>query len=216
MPIKLIIADDQKMFLEGLVLLFSNFDEVQLVGQAENGIELVDLTEKTSPDVIITDIGMPQMDGIEATTLLAQKYPRLPIIALTMFNEDHYLVDMLKAGAKGYISKSTGKNELMEAIRSVNEGGYYFCSSTSPKLARLLAASQIGFFAPHAPDKFTEKERDIIQLICREFSSKQIAPLIGLSQRTVENYRNRIMEKMGVQNMVGIVVYAFRHGLATP
>ena len=211
--IKLVIADDHFLIREGFKTLLKKQSEIQLVGEAENGRELLAVVASTAPDVVITDIQMPEQDGITATRLIKEQHPAVGIIALSMFNENHLVIDMFKAGAKGYLVKNTDERELIDAIRSVHAGGSYFCNDTSLTLARLIDQHKLNPYE-HTPEvHLTEKEIGIIRLICQEYSSKQIAPLVKLTKRTVENYREKIQEKVGAQNVVGIVLYALRNGL---
>ena len=138
------------------------------------------------------------------------------IIALTMFNDEDLILDMIRAGAKGYLLKSTTKEELIKAITTVHKGFFYHSPETTVRLSKLIAGIDTPEHLRSSIIDLTEKELLIIDLICREYSSKQIAPMVHLSARTVENYRNRIAEKMGVQNTAGIVVYAIKHGIFKP
>jgi DNA-binding NarL/FixJ family response regulator len=208
-PIKLVIADDHEIFREGFKLLFKHQDHIQLVGEAEDGVKLIDVVDEQQPDIVITDIKMPRIDGIEATKLLKQKYPDLGIIALSMFNDDNLIVDMLEAGAKGYLLKNTSKEELIQAAKSVYEGGTYYCSATSKKLSQLLFDSSYNPYR-HKKVNLTPKEKEIIILICKEYCNKEIASTLDLKVRTVESYREKIQEKIGSRNMVGIVMYAVK------
>jgi two-component system, NarL family, response regulator NreC len=211
--IKLLIADDHEIFRDGFKLMLSKFTDIELVGEAENGRELVELTKKLKPDVIITDIKMPIMDGIDATQKISEKYPDIGIIGLSMFDEDDLIIDMLEAGAKGFLIKNAGKLEITEAIRTVYEGGPYYCKTTSHKLTNLIAKSRFNPYKKVTKIEFTEKERTIIQLICKELSNKEIADKLFVSSRTVEGHRLKILDKMNVKNTVGLVVYAMKHGL---
>jgi DNA-binding NarL/FixJ family response regulator len=216
MPIRLLIADDLVLFRQGLGLLLANEDSIQISGEAENGLEALHKAAELQPDVVITDIQMPEMDGIEFTKELKLSYPNIPVIALTMFKEEHLIVDMLNAGAKGYLQKSADRRQVLEAIRSVREGGWYYCESTTMKLSKLVAKHTVDGFTPPPPGLFTETELQIIQLICAQYSSKEIAAQLFKGERTVESYRHKIFEKMGVKNMAGLVIYAIRAGMFKP
>ncbi|MCW3074634.1 MAG: LuxR family transcriptional regulator [Flaviaesturariibacter sp.] len=211
-PLRLVIADDYPLFLEGLHLLLEQQDEVHIVGEAHNGTELLEKVASCKPDVVITDIQMPQMDGVTATRIIRSRFPDTKVIALTMFNEEHLIVDMIEAGAGGYLLKSTSKGELLKAVQSVADGYNYFCNHTSIRLSKLIAQSRSPLLHPSEP-LFTEKEIDIIRLICEQHVSKQIADLTSLTHRTVEKYRDRIMNKTGSKNVVGIVIYAIKNGI---
>ncbi len=212
-PIKIVIADDHEIFREGFRLLLKNQREQELVGEAANGRELLEVVGREFPDVVITDIKMPVMDGIEACKLIIKKFPGIKVIALSMFNEESLVLDMLEAGAKGYLLKNTNKQELLSAVKTVVNGDNYYCSDTSLKLAKLIAASKYHPHRPVVPKKFTEREMQIIRMICDQMSSKEIAHTLSLSIRTVEGYREQVQEKVGAKNSIGIVIYAIRNKL---
>jgi len=211
--IKLVIADDHLLIREGFKTLLRKQEEIEIVGEAENGRGLLDTVQRCRPDVVITDIQMPLMDGIEATRKMKELYPATGIIALSMFNENQLVIDMFKAGAKGYLIKNTDLEELIDAIKSVYNGGSYFCNDTSLTLTKLIDQHKLNPYEHGPKIELTEKEIGIIQLICQEYSSKQIAPLVHLTKRTVENYREKIQQKVGAQNVVGIVLFAIKNGL---
>jgi DNA-binding NarL/FixJ family response regulator len=212
-PIRIAIADDHEIFREGFKLLLKNQPELELVGEAENGKELLELAALKQPDVVISDIKMPVMDGIEASRSIKKKFPEMQIIALSMFNEDNLIIDMLEAGAKGYLLKNTNKHELLAAVKAVFEGTTYYDAATNTKLAKLIAQSK---FSPHrqaAPQKFTLRETTVIRLICQQQTNREIADQLGLSIRTVESHREKIQEKTGAKNSVGVVIYAIRNDM---
>ena len=174
-PIRVVIADDHEIFREGLEVLFKKQNDIELVGEAGNGRELINITEQLHPDVVITDIKMPVTDGIEATKYLTGKHPEIGIIALSMFDDENLIVDMLEAGAKGYLIKNAHKHEILAAIRTVYNQENYFCNHSTVKLAKMIGKSR--FNSSRSPDKpeFNEKEKEVIRLICEELSNKEIA-----------------------------------------
>ncbi|MBA4167974.1 MAG: response regulator transcription factor, partial [Chitinophagaceae bacterium] len=175
--------------------------------------ELISHTEQFKPDVVLTDIMMPVMDGIEATAYITKNMPQIGVIALSMFNQDNLILDMINSGAKGYLIKNAHKDEIIEAIESVYKNQPYYCRSTSLKLARLIAGSNMGNQAGKIRVTFTEKELAIIRMICEEKTSKEIGDKLFISIRTVDEYRIKIREKMAVKSMAGIVIYAIRNEL---
>jgi DNA-binding NarL/FixJ family response regulator len=211
--IKLVIADDHEIFRDGLKLLFRNQNVLELVGEAEDGKQLIEVVDKHKPDVVITDIKMPVMDGIEACKILKQKHPALGIIALSMFNDDDLLIDMIEAGAKGYLLKNTNKKELLKAAKSVYQGGSYYCNATSIKFTRLVNSSSSNPYKTKL--NLTTREKEIIMLICKQYSNKQIADELQLNIRTIESHREKIQEKIGSHNTAGIVLFAIRTKLYT-
>lgn len=210
-PIKVVIADDHEIFRDGFKVMLKKQSSVALIGEAANGEELIAITGELKPDVVITDIKMPKLDGIEATKRLVKLYPAIGIIALSMFDEENLIVEMLEAGARGYLLKNAAKEEIVEAIEAVNLNQTFYCSATSAKLARLIARS--GFDPAHKVKKpeFTEKEIAVIRMICQELTTKEIAEQLHLSTRTIEGYRDRIQEKVNAKNAAGIVVYAIKN-----
>ena len=213
--IRLAIADDHEIFRDGLALMLSKQHDITLVGQANNGRELVRLVAEMQPDVVMTDIKMPGMDGIEAAKLLMQRYPQLKIIALSMFDEENLIVDMLEAGAKGYLLKNADKQEILDAINNVYEDKTYYCRHTSARLASMIVKSK---FNPHKkvePVNFNDREKEIIRMICQQCTTQEIGEKLFLSKRTVEGYRTKILEKMNVKNTAGVVIFALRHHIIT-
>jgi two-component system, NarL family, response regulator NreC len=212
--IKLVIADDHEIFRDGFKLMLTKYPEIFLAGEAENGKQLVELVQKIKPDVVITDIKMPMMDGIEATKKIIELLPNTGIIGLSMFDEDDLIVDMLEAGAKGFLIKNAGKEQIIEAIKTVYNNDPYYCKSTSHKLTNMIAKSKFNPYKITPKVTFNEREKEIITLICKEFANKEIADKLFLSVRTVEGHRLKILEKMNVKNTVGLVVYAIKNGYA--
>ncbi|HMH34546.1 MAG TPA: response regulator transcription factor [Puia sp.] len=211
--ISLIIADDHEIFRDGLALMLSKQPNINLVGQAENGRELLELVDRLQPDIIITDIKMPMLDGIQATKMLLQKNAGCKIIALSMFDEDNLIVEMLEAGAKGYLLKNADKKEILEAIVTVYEDNIFYCRHTSARLAAMIVKSR---FDPHKKKQeilFTDREKEIIRLICQQQTAQQIGDQLFLSKRTVEGYRTKIMEKMDARNTAGVVIFALKNSL---
>jgi DNA-binding NarL/FixJ family response regulator len=212
-PIKIVLADDHEIFRDGFKVMIRKQPSVQLLGEASNGAELLELSRQLRPDVVVTDIKMPGIDGIAATKKLVEEFPSIGIIALSMFDEEQLIVEMLEAGAKGYLLKNAHKDEIIEAIKTVYNDQTYYCDSTSAKLAQMIARSR--FREQHRTKKldFSEKEFAVIRYICQEMSNKQIAGELNLSIRTIEGYRDRIQEKIGAKNAAGIVVYAIKNNI---
>jgi DNA-binding NarL/FixJ family response regulator len=210
--IQLMIADDHDIYRDGLKALLDKCSDFIVTGEAATGKQLISLCEKNVPDVVLTDIMMPVMDGIQTTKWLTENLPAVRVIALSMFNQDHLVLDMLNAGANGYLIKNAHKNEIIEAIHSVYRNKPYYCSSTSHKLARLIGNSGIGPKGNNAVS-FSTIEMNIITMICEEKTAKEIGNRLNMSARTVEDYRKRIREKMDVKRTAGIVIYAIRNNM---
>jgi DNA-binding NarL/FixJ family response regulator len=213
MSIKIIIADDHELLRKGFRSMLEMDAELEVIGEASNGEELLSLVAQQAPDIVITDIQMPVMDGIEAARQLKKSFPDVGVIALTMFNDDKVIVDMLEASARGYLLKNASRTELTDAIRMVHRGGSYFCTSTSAALAGLIASNKTGLYTAPGKNAFTKKEVQIMRMICEELQNVQIAKKMSLGVRTVESYRERIFEKTGARNIAGVVIYAIRNGV---
>lgn len=209
--IRLVIADDHEIFREGFNSMLKKQKEIELVGEAENGAELIELAGSLQPDVIVTDIKMPVTDGIEATKVIKEKYPSIHIIALTMFDDEDLIIEMLEAGADGYLIKNAHKTEIIEAVKTVYKGQPYYCNHTSNKLAQLIARSKFNPSDKTTKPDLTSKETEIMRLICSGLSNKEMAAQLNLSVRTIESHRENIYEKTGTHNTAGIVVYSIRN-----
>jgi DNA-binding NarL/FixJ family response regulator len=212
LPIRIILADDHEIFRDGFRVMLKKQTSIILEGEAANGEEMVRLAHEVNPDVIITDIKMPRLDGIMATKMLTDELPHIGVIAFSMFDEEHLIVDMLEAGAKGYLLKNAHKDEIIAAVQAVAKGQTYFCEHTSQKLTKLLASSPYNPYKKIKP-QFTETELAVMRMICEELSNKEIAEALHLSVRTIEGYRDRIQDKIQSRNTAGIVVYAIKHGI---
>ena len=211
--ISIVIADDHSFFREGLVKVLNMTGMVQILGEASNGQELVDLAQTLDPDLLIVDIGMPILNGIDAVKKIHELGIRARVIALSMHSEDAIIIKMLEAGAMGYLDKNTSMEELFEAIDSVVvHNRVYFPASTNAHMLDLLSTSTYKPF-PDEALVFTDRELEVIKLVCLEFSNKEIANQLQLSQRTIETHRARIMERMNVKSVAGLVAYAYSNGL---
>ncbi|MES2645442.1 MAG: response regulator transcription factor [Bacteroidota bacterium] len=214
--IKVVMADDHQIFRDGFKLILNNIDHITLVAAASDGQELLELVEKHQPNVVITDIKMPIMDGIEATRKIQSNWPDIGIIGLSMFDEEDLIIEMLEAGALGYLVKNADKNEVIEAIEAVSCNEFYYCKETSNRLAVMISKNKSRHYVRKKVVEFTEKEIEIIQLICKEYTTKEIGDKLFLSTRTIDGHRLKILEKMEVKNTVGMVVYALQHQIYKP
>lgn len=205
--IKIVIADDHELFRDGLALMIKKVSDFVLVGQAENGNKLLEVLESTKADVVLTDIKMPELDGIQATRIITRNFPNTKVIALSMFDEDNMVAEMFDAGAKGYLLKNADKIELIQAVKTVHNNDSYFSEKISKQLVKLIVKNKASSVTTK-DHHLTEREIEIIKLICKQYTTQQIAEILCLSYKTVENYRLKIQQKMDVRNTAGIVVYA--------
>lgn len=211
LPIRIVLADDHEIFRDGFRVMLKKQPSVELVGEASDGEELIQLVRQLQPDVVVTDIKMPKTDGIQAAKILSKEFPDIGIIALSMFDEENLIIDMLEAGAKGYLLKNAHKDEIVAGVEAVHKKQTYYCNHTSRKLTKLIAESS---FNPHRrmhKPGFSEREVKVIRMICEEHSNKEIASELNLSVRTIEGYREKIQEKINARNTAGIVVYAIKN-----
>lgn len=208
--IKIFVVDDHEIFRQGMVVLFDTSSIAEVVNTASNGAEFLMKIEKKRPDVVLMDIRMPMMDGIETTKLAVEKYPDIKIIALSMFGEEEYLESMLNAGAKGFLVKNTGMDELERAVSTVHQGRSYFSTELLTILMELLRN-------PKKEDskkdntQFSKREFEVLQLICEGYTNQEIAEKLFISQRTVDGHRANIIAKAGVKNTAHLVTYAIKN-----
>ena len=214
-PISLAIADDQILFRKGLKLLIHSFDGIELVIEASNGVELLSAVQQNQPDVILMDLRMPEMDGLEATGKIKKLFPSIKVILLTMYDEEHLINHMMKLGANGYLLKNEEPDEVEKAIRSVMEKDFYFNDYVSKALLSGLQRpkNEVKNWASGAEASISKREREVLELICREFTSSEIAKELYISIRTVENHRKNLLAKTNARNTAGLILFAVRNQL---
>ncbi len=214
-PISLAIADDQILFRKGLKLLIHSFEGIELVIEASNGVELIAAVEQNQPDVILMDLKMPEMDGLAATESIRKLFPSIKIILLTMYDEEHLINHMMKLGANGYLLKNEEPEEVEVAIRSVMEKDFYFNDYVSKALLSGLQRpkQELKSWASKGEAPISRREREVLELICREFTSSEIAKELYISTRTVENHRKSLLTKTNSRNTAGLILFAVRNQL---
>lgn len=212
--IKVIIADDHDLYRDGLKMLLNTSDEIEVIAEASNGAELIGMVKKYSPDVILTDLIMPGINGIEA---IKELYPLgfTRIIAISTFDSEHLIIEALEAGALGYVLKNAQRGEIIEAIKTVHYYTRYYCPSISARLATLISKSRFHPGMKKKLDLFSEKEKEIICLLCEEKLSEEISKILFMSKRTVDGFRSRIMIKMEVKTLAGVAIYAIKNSIYT-
>ncbi len=208
-----VITDDHNLFRKGIAALLSNFDFIGDVFEAANGVELLSMLEvlDTLPDVILLDLKMPVMDGVEAHEKIRELYPDLKVIILTMEDDQQYILYLINEGVNGYLFKNAESEEMELAIKRVMEQGFYF----SDDISKMVMKSVVNRTKNHNQQKIelTEREQQILELICKEHTAHEIADKLTLSSRTIEGYRTKLLEKTGAKNMAGLVVFAMKHNL---
>jgi DNA-binding NarL/FixJ family response regulator len=209
--INILIADDHQLLIDGIKSTLKDVEDINIVAEANNGYQVIEkLGFGVKVDVILMDINMPKMDGLNCTRLVLNDFPTVRIIALSQFDEKRFVKQMVKNGASGYLLKDVGKEELILAIRTVYNGGnYYFDQGSLRQIKAELKTEDTSSLFP----KLSEREGEILKLICEELSSHDIANKLNLSLRTVENHRVNLLNKAGVKNTAGLVRWAVENNL---
>jgi DNA-binding NarL/FixJ family response regulator len=212
--IKIIVADDHAIFRKGVKSIIATLKKegLLLIGEAKNGNEAVNEIERLQPDVVLMDIEMPIMNGIEATALIKSKYPHVHTIAISYSDDNSKVFAMVEAGADGYLLKDTSSDELAHAIRTVYQGYSYFTPAITLLLTRKIKVGR-GNAAADKKKDLTKRETEILQLLCDGGSSKEIADLLCVSKRTIDCFRDKIIKKTGVKNTLQLLRYAIREKL---
>jgi len=211
---KILIADDHGVMREGLKVLIENQPGMEVVAEAQDGLKAVELAKELSPDVILMDIAMPNVNGAEATRQILEENPDIRIIALSVHFDKHFVTEMLKAGASGYVLKSCLFDEVLKAIQTVGAGDYYL----SPKIADIVVDDYKYYMTTankSAEVRLTHRERQLVQLLAEGRSTKQIALSLHVSPKTVDSNRRQIMNKLGVFSVAELTKYAIREGLTS-
>jgi DNA-binding NarL/FixJ family response regulator len=212
-PINIILADDHDIFRDGFRSMVEQVSSIKLVAEAADGYSLINLVDRYNPDVVLTDIRMPGLGGIAVTEMLQKKHPHLPVIALSMFNDDHLIIDMLTSGAKGYLLKDAGKKTIIEAIETVYRSNDFFCQKTRLNIARLIATNVYDPIRKERKTILSKREIQILKLLCAQKSNNDIAKEFGISLRTVEGARLKMMKKTNSANIIGLYQFAVKYGL---
>lgn len=208
--IKIIIADDHTMFLQGIVSLLENEENITILGKAENGKTVFRIIENTLPDIILLDIRMPEMDGIEVTKLLKQKFPFIKILIVSTHSNIQMIAKLIRMGVDGYLLKNAEKQELLHAINTIQNGETYFCKEVEEKNdennSKIKSETQ-------QITELSSREKEILILIAQEFTGNEIAEKTFISLNTVNTHRRNLISKLNVKNTAGLVKYALEYGL---
>lgn len=209
-PCSLLLVDDQMILLDGMESLLAGSGEIRLVGKAANGQEALALAQQHLPDLVLMDINMPQMDGIEATKRIRQASPDTRVIVLSMYGHREFVLELLHSGVNGYLLKTAGKEELLAAIRTVADGGRYIAQELRDLAAEADRNRDRGGETKYGP--LTSREVAVVKLILQEHTTQEIADQLFLSVATVETHRRNIFHKLDCRNMIGLVKYALERG----
>jgi DNA-binding NarL/FixJ family response regulator len=216
MSIKIVLADDHAIVRHGLSRSFQQEqgNEIEVIGQANNGRAAIDLARELSPDIVIMDIGMPDLNGVDATRLITSEHPRVKVIGLSMHSSGKYVREMFRAGASGYLLKDCSFEELVEAVKTVADGKKYI----SPSIGDLVLKEYTGEQGREksAFSILSQREREVLQLLAEGKNTKQVGKRLHISPKTVEAHRLKIMEKLGINNTAQLTKYAIQEGLTRP
>ena len=208
MSIKVIIVDDHQLFIDGIKSILSKALEINTIGEANNGVEVLQLLEQgLVPDIILTDIRMPVLDGVSLTKTLTKDYPKIRVLALSMFDQAPDVIEMLDAGAKGYVTKNVEKSELITAINTLIKGDYFFSDSIPKEIENWFHKEK----STLSESDLTKREKEILQLIVKGRTSIEMANQLKLSKYTIDTHRKNIHKKLGIKSNTGLVNYALKH-----
>lgn len=214
MKTRILLVDDHKILRDGICSLVKGYDDMEVVGEAADGRTAIRLVQELSPDVVIMDISMPDLNGIDATRKIIADFPKVKIIALSMHYDKQFISEIFKAGASGYLIKDSAFDELEHAIRIVMDGKTYI----NPQIASLVVESLVSQPSRAGHQAFsllTQREREVLQLISEGKSTKQIATDLHVSAKTVESHRRQVMGKLNIRNVAELTKYAIREGLTS-
>jgi len=211
--LRVLLADDHVVMRAGLRVLLERQPNLEVVGESENGRETVDLSASLKPDVVVMDVGMPVLNGIEATKTIVGQHPTTAVVILSMHSDEAYVMRALKAGARAYLLKDSAAADLISAIQAVSQNKAFF----SPKVSRILAEDYVRVLkqkgAVDSYDLLTSREREILQLLAEGKANKEVATALNISPYTVETHRSHILEKLNLHNPAELILYAVRKGI---
>lgn len=215
-PIKIIIADDHELVRIGFSTVLGKESDLQIVAEACNGRQLISMAGLYKPDIILTDIHMPEVNGIEATRAICREFPQTGVIGFSFCIEEHLIADMLEAGIRGYVLKHSHTSWLLAAIRAVSRGEESYCPAAAAIINRAIADKLYDPVNRERKHPLTFRETQVLQLICREKTSQDISAILGIGVRTVEDFRSKLHVKTGTVNIAGLVSYAVKQGIYSP
>lgn len=209
--IRILLVDDHQMFIDGLAAIFSDVDEIQVVGKCLNGTEALEQCQRADPYVVLLDINLPDMDGVEVCKKITTTHPNIKVIALTTHSEGSFISSMLNNGAKGYVLKNSNKEILQQAIKAVHRGETFLGKEVTEALIQGMMPENKQSRA-HTP-KLTRREKEVLALIVEEYTTQEIANKLFISLNTVETHRKHLLHKLNVRNTAGLVRFAMEHNL---
>jgi DNA-binding NarL/FixJ family response regulator len=213
---RVIIAEDHKLFREGLISLLDQLENFVVLAEAENGLEAIRCTRKHQPELLLLDLSMPRMNGISVIKEIKSQFPAIKILALTIHQDEQYVLEAFKSGVDGYCLKDAGRNELRLAIDSIMTGKRYISPTISGSILNGYLSDRNKDRSRSSWDTLTQREREVLKLVGEGYLNKAIAELLCISVKTVEKHRSNIMKKLDLHNASGLTAYAIEHGLVMP
>ncbi|MFN5421623.1 MAG: response regulator [bacterium] len=211
--IKVAIADDHKLFRKGVILSLRQHTNISFIIEAENGDELLTRIAEETPDVVLMDLRMPTKDGIETTKEVNRRYPDIRILILTMYEDERFVSHLMENGANGYLLKNADPNEIKKAIMEVMARGYYLNNFVNRVLLKKTNTRNKGIPSLSSEIVLSDKEKEVVRLLCMEYTASEIAQKMEISPRTVESIKDRLMERFGLKNTAGLVFFAVKNNL---
>jgi DNA-binding NarL/FixJ family response regulator len=211
--IRVLLADDHTVVRQGLRALLAAEEDIEIVGEAENGRQAIQLVKKVLPDVAVIDVAMPVLNGLEATRQILHHHPSTKVLILSSYSDDEYVQQLTEAGAAGYLVKQTAANDLLKAIREANRGNAFFSPSIAKRLRDQCREAFTTGQSPKKAGELTSREAEVLQLIAEGFSNKQIAAELCISIKTVEKHRQQVMNKLNIHDVAGLTRYAISKGM---
>lgn len=218
MIINVVIADDEELFRVGMVYILSRDENINIMYEASDGKELVNFLESCTllPDIIITDIKMPELNGVEATKIISHEYPEIGIVALTTYNTKSFIRNMISVGASAYLVKNSSPEKVLHTIKQVYHKGFYYDNNVMKILNDASTSKNENETSVFDENFLTPREREILEFICKQFTTHEIADQLYISPRTVEVHRKNLLDKTKVKNIAGLVIFAIMNDLIPP
>jgi len=213
--IRVLVVDDHAILRDGISALLALAADIEVIGEAENGREAIDRARQLAPDVVLMDIAMPAMDGLEATRRIHKEFPQMKVLTLTQYDDREHLLSLLEAGAEGFISKTAASSDLASAIRSVYQGDSFLSPSVAKLLLKHYRQGARAGKGQDPYDQLTDREREVLKLLAEGHTSREIADTLVISPKTVEGHRTNVMAKLDIHNRTDLVKYALRKGIIT-
>jgi DNA-binding NarL/FixJ family response regulator len=211
--IRVLLADDHHLVRQGIRALLEASDDIEIIGEAEDGQQAVDMAERLRPDVMVMDIAMPRLNGVQATERVVRLGGETQVVILSMYSDETLVRQALRSGARGYLLKRSLSEELLLAVRAASQRESYLSPSISASLVKEFLTSEPDVVETNPLDRLTPRERQVMQLICEGHTNRSIASNLGISVKTVETHRTNLMDKLDVHDLAGLVRLAIKHGL---